>query len=119
MELEKEIKNLEKDLDKYSRFLMETRKELSHLRKCRQPSFSELFNGIDKLITITHEKGKSYRNILGGDGRSRPYDEIKTGDVITININNGIYLTPIMKGFVEDYVKHSFNCDYIKFKRTK
>ena len=116
MDLEGRKKYLENNLKGLYKRLEDLKKEIEFLKDKRQPKTSELYNGIENFFTVTITNS-TYEFILGGDGRSAPWSEKRSGLVATIKVNDGIYLNSDQKEIVKQYVKEVHNPDHIVFKK--
>jgi hypothetical protein len=94
--------------------------ELDVIKSCTQPTkeelFKEMFTG--KYFKISESMGK-YEYILGGDGRSRPWSEMRNGLICKVTINNDVYIdytqekciTTVIKEMSEKDIKKVEFCD--------
>lgn len=114
MNLEERKNELQRDINKYSKWLENCKKEYENIKSSRQPKTTELYNGIEQFFSVEKQNG-SYEYILGGDGRSQPWSETRKGIIATIKIKDGIYLNSEQKKLVKDYVKETHNPDNIVF----
>jgi hypothetical protein len=116
MELQEKIIELNIEINKYSKLIEEYQKQLNILKDCSQPSVIDLYNGIEKYYTCNVEY-TSYKYILGGDGRSHPYSEIRRGLVATIKINEGIYFNLKQLNIIKEYIREKHNPEHIIFDK--
>ena len=114
MNLEERKEELKRDINKYSKWLEDCKNEYESLKDCVQPKTTELYNGIEKFFSVEKQNGK-YEYILGGDGRSQPWSETRSGLIATIKIKKGIYLNTEQKKVIKEYVNETHNPDNIVF----
>jgi hypothetical protein len=81
--------------------------------KFKQPTVSELYNGIEDYFSVRTING-NYEHILGGDGRSLPWSETRTGKITIVKINEDIYLSSDQINTVREYVKNKHNPDHVQ-----
>jgi hypothetical protein len=111
--LEERIKEYERDVKRSKSNLEEAEKALKDLKTRRSISTKELYNGINSYITIKIDD-REYEDILGGDGRSRPWSETKKGKVADVYIKKGIYLDDIQRKIVIEYVSSLVEVDTVE-----
>lgn len=114
MNLEDRKEELKRDVNKYSKWLKDCENEYESLKDCIQPKTVEFYNGIEKFFSVEKQNGR-YEYILGGDGRSQPWSEMRTGLIATIKINKGVYLNTEQKKVVIEYVNETHKPDNIVF----
>lgn len=102
MNLKDRIQVAEASLIEAQERLKPIKDRYDYLMSCSQPTIEELFSDISEYVKSEIER-KPYRHILGGDGRSRPWDEERTGNVLTITIMPKIYLSGSQKNMVREY----------------
>ena len=92
-------------------------KERDSLLASVQPTVCGLFSNIDKYATAKVAR-KKYRHILGGDGRSRAWDEERTGNVLSISLSGSTYLSAVQRKLVEEHfreVHEGSKIDHVEF----
>ena len=114
MNIEEHKEKLKTDIYKYSKRLKDCKNEYESIKDCVQPKTTELYNGIEKFFSVDKQKG-NYEYILGGDGRSQPFSETRSGLIATIKIEKGIYLNTEQKKVIKEYVKETHKPDNIVF----
>lgn len=114
MDLEEKKKSLQITIDDYSEIVKEAKEELEILKDCKQPNTVQLYNGIEEYFTVEKIYG-TYEYILGGDGRSQPWSENRTGLIAKIKLKKGIYLSQEQRKIVEDYVISTHKPDHTNF----
>ncbi len=114
-ELEKRKEELNKEINRYKNLIENSECVLNSINHLTQPKDWELYDGIENFFTHT-VKNESYLFVLGGDGRSKPWDEQRTGNVLTISLNEGVWLSQVQTQMLKDYVKEKYSPDHIKFK---
>jgi hypothetical protein len=114
-ELEKRKEQLNTEIEKYKNWLRIYESELNEIKSLTQPQDWELYDGIEKFFTYVKES-KSFEFVLGGDGRSKPWSEQRTGNVFIITLNEGVWLSDVQKQMLKDYVKEKYSPDDIQFK---
>lgn len=112
MDLTEKIKNLEYDYERYSNWAEQNKHQLNKLRLCKQPSNEDFYKDIRMYVDIKISK-KDYMFILGGDGRSVPWDEKRNGIVAEAIIKDGVYLSNNQKKILKDYIKNTETVDHI------
>lgn len=113
MNLQQIIIKLENDHSIQLKHLLSIEKELDTLRSCKQPTNEELYKDIRKYVDIDIDK-KKYEHILGGDGRSQPWSEMRTGIVATATKRKGVYLNDAQERIVIDFIKNTGKTDTIQ-----
>lgn len=113
MNLEDKKSQLRNDIRRYSRYLDQFKKKLDFIENCIQPKTIELYKGIDNFFKVKISEGQ-YEYILGGDGRSQPWSEYRTGRIAEIKLNKGIYLNDKQLEVVKEYVRECHNPDHLK-----
>lgn len=113
MSLKEEIRISKQRVSNLSSAILDETKKLARLKKSKEVSNNDLYNGIEKFIDVK-VKTENYQYILGGDGRSQPWDETRNGKVASISIKDGFYISEDQKEIVEDYVRKVYKPDHIK-----
>lgn len=67
----------------------------------------------EKFFTYQIEKG-SYENILGGDGRSRPWSEQKEGTICKVSLSPEYYFDQVHRQIIKTYIGISEEFDHIQ-----
>ena len=116
MNLEKRKNQLAESIVFHTKQLENCKQELESLKDCRQPVMDELYNNMKSLFTVETNQGK-YEHILGGDGRSAPWSEQRTGLIAVITITKDIYLDDRQKDIVKRFVNDVHKADCVKFKK--
>lgn len=114
-ELEKRKDELNIEVKKYRAWLHNYESELNKIEDLTQPKDFELYDGIEKFFTY-EVINKDYEFVLGGDGRSKPWSEQRTGDVFVITLNEGVWLSNVQTQMLKDYVKEKYSPDNLEFK---
>jgi hypothetical protein len=114
MELNEKIAELEEEELTHRNALNTIQAELEYLKKSKQPTIKELFIDLDNIIKVTNTV-KNYQYILGGDGRSAPWDETRNGKVATITISKEYYLSYQQRKIIKEYVETLHNPDHVEF----
>ena len=114
MELLKIIKETLKSVERHQQLLDECKLKLLDLRKCYQPTNKELYSKIEDFFTYKVINRK-YIYILGGDGRSQPWDERRTGEVAEVIIEENVFLSEDQKKVVSTYIKSQNTIDHLEF----
>ncbi len=117
MNLEQEKQFLKDRIEEFETKAMKYRERYLKIRNCRQPDTSELYNGIESYFTFEERFG-TYEHVLGGDGRSRPWSENREGGILTVKINEGIYLDQEQLAIIKGYVDKKYNPEHIEFKNV-
>lgn len=91
--------------------------ELKSLEGKTQPTDKELHTDISSFFSVSESHGE-YNYILGGDGRSQPWDERRTGNIATVTINKDYYLSESQTGSIRLHVKAIHNPNHIIIKTT-
>lgn len=112
MDLVTKIEELEEAIEFFNKRILETETEYNYLKGTVQPTFKQLYNGIENYFSVSIHQGV-YTDILGGDGRSSPWSDNKNGIIAKIKINNGVYLSDEQIKIVKDYVKRVHVCDHV------
>lgn len=112
MELQEHIEWLQKDYQGHYDIASSILKKLEKLRHSQQPSNEELYKHVKKYVDIEIST-KDYMYILGGDGRSAPWDEKRNGVVADIKLKEGIYLSAAQLKIVEGFVNNTEKVDCI------
>ncbi|MEW7221959.1 hypothetical protein [Elizabethkingia anophelis] len=110
---DQKIKSLEAEYDRLSTRLLDLNNQIQILRNSKEISFPELirayeFGNHDVIILRYNEEGE-YTHILGGDGRSMPYDEKRKGCVLTVKIAKEYYIPDDYIKRLKEYVKISYH----------
>jgi len=92
-----DIRDYTLEADKAARLLIK-------LKSCTQPSTSIMHANITDYCTVSIKENAEYTFILGGDGRSQPWSEVRKGIVVTVKIADNIYLNDLQLQAVKDYV---------------
>lgn len=92
----------------------EARKKLDSLIKMKEVSNLELYTDITSFFTLNTYTGK-FKRILGGDGRSRPWDEDASGIITEIELLTGIFFNSKQKEIILDAVKNIKPSDHYEF----
>lgn len=103
MELQNEIYYIEMQIKKQEKNLISLKEKFDELKIARQPTNDELYQNIKSFFDLSIIN-KEYEYILGGDGRSQPWSENRTGIVAIIKIKDGIYLNPYQLQIINDFV---------------
>lgn len=101
LKTKEKLKRAERDVEVYSEII-------KHLEKATEMYFSELVTTQDSLgniLNINKQIG-TYKVILGGDGRSAPWDKDEEGLVaIVTKVKAGIYISQETKDKYSAYLK--------------
>lgn len=103
------LETLEKEIFKYENLthiitplLVKELSEIEALKKCATKGFGiNVYNG-------------TYQYMLGGDGRSQPWDEQRKG--VICDVETMYYLTDVQKNLVSEYLKSLGKIDKLNFK---
>jgi hypothetical protein len=57
---------------------------------------------------------KQYTYVLGGDGRSQPYDEQRTGLVVEVHMKEDYMLAYETRPFIERMLLETYNADHVE-----
>ncbi|AQW91299.1 hypothetical protein [Elizabethkingia anophelis] len=113
MDKQNRIKNLESQYDRLSANLVELNNEIQILRNSKEISFQELIKAYEfenhNVIILSYNEEGFYTYILGGDGRSMPYDERRIGRVLTVKIAKEYYIPDDYIKRLKEYVKISYH----------
>lgn len=113
MDLNRAIIKTQDDLNTHKTIVSKLDKKLTVLKESKQPDTKDLYGDISKYINLDI-KVKDYQYILGGDGRSQPWDETRNGTVCSISINKHVYLSGDQQKIVKDYIQNVYNPDHIE-----
>ena len=113
MELIERIEEAEKGVENHKKYLKQYESSLEKLKKCTQPTNKELYDNMERYFTY-QIINRRYKFILGGDGRSAPWDEIRTGEVGEVLINENLFLSGNQLQIVFQYIKSQFVIDHIE-----
>lgn len=116
MELKERMDDLKTSLDRASQNVRIFTEEYNRLTDSSQPTTQELYKNIHLYITVTVFTNKTYTHILGGDGRSAPWDEERKGKVVAVKVNDGIYLSSEQVKVVKAYVNTIHEPDHLTIK---
>ena len=114
-ELENKIKTLKEGISGYEDWLKDARQKLKKLESSKEITNSELYDQIKDIVSIDVKQGK-YKHVLGGDGRSMPWNETIEGQVATVSTKEGIFITSEQKEIIKDYVNRTCDADHIEYK---
>ena len=83
---------------------------------CEQIETKTLYEGMLEVISFTISKGK-YKYILGGDGRSQPWDETREGDIYSVTISDGLLISNDQKKIIVQYFvnTNNINSEQVEF----
>lgn len=95
-----EIQDLDSELTK-------KREVLRQLAEMHEIKTSELLLFMDIHTKAVKHTGE-YEEILGGDGRSRPYSRMVEGEVVDITIADKIFLSKSQLNLVLNYYKDKY-----------
>ncbi len=112
MNIEEEKNRLKDNISRYKHNLRNSEAEWTRLCNKTQPSTKNLYNNMDSFFSSEMTRGQ-YTHILGGDGRSQPWDEKRVGSIVTININTDTYLSKDQKTIVIKYIQDLHQPDHI------
>lgn len=108
--------NLQNDIHSLKCQLTIKEGDLELLTGKTQPETSALYNGIEEFFTVEINHNMEYEHILGGDGRSAPWSEQRTGKVAKIRINNDIWLNADQTKIILKYIEDLHQPDYVMYK---
>lgn len=111
MNIKEKIAHHKEKIEKHTEHLKEHKEDLKSIESLRQPSIYE--ERINDMITIKESVG-DYEYILGGDGRSAPWSEIRTGSIATVNTNEGLYFSAEQINIIKKHVSQKTNCDHVE-----
>ena len=95
MNKQERIEELEENIRVYTKRLEDDRDELERVKDAKELTLSALIKDWElqrEYMTVTKAKG-SYEHILGGDGRSMPWSEKRSGTVMTVRIKKTVYVS--------------------------
>ncbi len=110
--LQDAIEESKADIIRFNEAIIREKERLNDLKGLYQPSMTELYGGISQMFTVEVEN-TTYEHILGGDGRSAPWNETRGGKVAKIKIGEGIWLNREQMDVIEGYVKKIYSPDHI------
>ena len=114
MTLQEKKENLNKDIEKIAYTLKSKKDLLDRLNNSYEPSKQDVLSSLKDYVDIELKTDK-YEYILGGDGWSAPWSEIRKGLVATVNVKPNIYLQQSTLNVIETYVKEIHSPDHIHF----
>jgi hypothetical protein len=86
--------------------------ELSALKDMREMTLKEIFDGYEAREGFTSSKESgSFQYILGGDDRSAPWDETRTGKVLKVTTPANLYIPHNEMGKFAVYLKMTDGSD--------
>jgi predicted RNase H-like nuclease (RuvC/YqgF family) len=124
-ELEQEIHTLKFNINRDEERIAKWKEELKMLESCKEVDLSFLLNEIknpkSEFLKAT-KKQKEYMHILGGDGRSQPWDEKRKGLALEIETKNifipkGVYDLFVQAVFYEQSDLKLININKQQFVR--
>lgn len=121
MKLTEQIESIKAKIKSEKLIVEKLEIEVRNLETLSEMSILELITEFEKEKSekITSSKSNSeYNYILGGDGRSQPWDEKRTGNVLNITTTDIYFSEENLKKLVE-YIKatNSFNAIFINNKQ--
>lgn len=93
-------------------------KEFEYLKSCKTLTNIDVYNNVEDVVSFVYLKDGEYKHILGGDGRSQPWDETKKGVVVRICQDKGYHLTSEQIDIVKSYFKLVYNAESVDEYRT-
>lgn len=117
------MESLKEEIEKKKEWLIgreksvdDLKQELKHLKKSREITMSVLYSALESIDLkgdnsvvegmMFDKRYESYQKILGGDGRSQPWDEKKEGLVCYIKSN--YWFTEEQKRALDEYLKNNW-----------
>jgi hypothetical protein len=115
MNLEEKIKDVEARLKNVESSVVTFKEELVALKGKTQPTNKQLLTDVSCYVGLNVGKDK-YTHILGGDGRSMPWSEERTGDVASLRVYPMHYLSKDQIEMVKRWVNDVYAPDHIVFE---
>ncbi|MDV3461808.1 hypothetical protein CMV04_12390 [Elizabethkingia anophelis] len=110
---DQKIKSLEAEYGRLSTRLLDLNNQIQILRNSKEISFQELIKAYEfenhNVIILSYNEEGSYTYILGGDGRSMPYDERRIGGVLTVKIAKEYYIPDEYVKRLKEYIKITYH----------
>lgn len=108
MNKEKRIKQLRNKLNEYNDIKM----QIERIESQEEVSFQQLREAFDynnNTKVFTHKiVRKQYEFILGGDGRSSAWSEMRNGNVLVIKLSPNVYVSDSNKSKLKDYIRLAY-----------
>jgi len=109
MTLEEEISAYKKEIIRLNFDLLAMNKRHDELLKMTEVSGNDVIKDIvlgeEKLVSLETVNG-NYEYILGGDGRSQPWSQIRSGYICNVTLMPNIYLSNNHRDFIIRYLKN-------------
>ena len=109
--------NLEEVKEDLKRIILDgenAKKELELLNTKKEVDNKFIYENIKTIFTIQQKEGK-FKEILGGDGRSQPWDKDAEGVIVTIKLNETIFFNSEQEKIIKGIVKNMFDADHYEF----
>jgi hypothetical protein len=113
MDLQELIKQCCEEQNKHQKMIDTYQRKLNALTIMTQPTVEEFYHNIttDKYYSIVFEN-KKYEHILGGDGRSSAWSELREGVVLTVKVKEQYYLTNEFITTLTNFIKEKYQGQY-------
>lgn len=119
--LESEINYMEARIKSNEKMLLDSKVRLEALKQAKEATPIMLYKGLtqvdgnteNELFKITFSKD-NYKYVLGGDGRSKPYDESRDGIVCTVQMKAWIKIEH--EEIINRYIQDTHEVDYIEIE---
>lgn len=118
-ELEKKIKTIEGEIRLWECQIDRGKKNLSTLKKLKQPTIAELISNIESMILVD-VKTKNVGTVSGiVDFSSSSMVETSKENEALVTISSGLYLTSKHYDIIKEYVESKYKVEHVKFTNYK
>jgi len=108
MTLKEEIQHYEKEVYNVSKTLIDLNKRYSELLTLTEIDSASIIRDIEmndyNLVSLEAKEG-NYEYILGGDGRSQPWSEIRKGNICYLKLKTNYYVSNENRDTIIKYLK--------------
>tara|TARA_B100001146_G_C16049552_1_gene377215 strand:- start:259 stop:606 length:348 start_codon:yes stop_codon:yes gene_type:complete len=115
MNLKETIQYYKKQREEYATKLSEITDEIAVLCNKTQPDIDDLFATPASFFTVYEHIG-DYEFILGGDGRSAPWSEMREGKICEVTINEDVFLSERQLKILKSYIQEKYHFDHLIIK---